>query len=110
MADILPIPTEPSRRIAQELLRRLARLPLSEIASAIDKDESTASRLRSGEAKLTVGEFANLLAAIGCKVVDKERVCVDRKTYEAMAHINARAMRDPETAKRLMWDEEQEPE
>jgi hypothetical protein len=108
MADILPIPTEPSRKIAQEVLRRLARMPLSEIASAIDKDESTASRLRSGESKLTVGEFANLLAAIGCKVVDKDRVCVDRKTYEAMAHINARAMRDEEIAKRLMWDDDPE--
>lgn len=108
MADILPFPTEPSRKIAQEVLKRLARLPLAEIAKAIDKDDSTASRLRSGEARLTVGEFASLLAAIGCKVVDKDRVCVDRKTYEAMAHINARAMRDADIAKRLMWDDDPE--
>ena len=108
MADIVPIPAEPSRKIAQEVLKRLARLPLSEIAKVIDKDDSTASRLRSGEARLTVGEFSALLAAIGCKVVDKNRVCVDRKTYEAMAHINARAMRDEEIAKRLMWDDDPE--
>lgn len=108
MADILPIPTEPSRKIAQALLSRLAKLPLAEISKAIDKDESTASRLRSGESRLTVGEFAQLLAAIGFKVVDKDRVCVDRKTYEAMAHINARAMRDPDVAKRLMWDDDPE--
>ena len=108
MADIVPIPQDPSRKIAQEVLKRLARMSLADIAKTIDKDESTASRLRSGEARLTVGEFASLLAAIGCKVVDKDRVCVDRKTYEAMAHINARAMAHADIAKRLMWDDEPE--
>src|SRR6185312_11442449 len=73
MVALSPLPTDPSRKNLQGVLRRLARMPLADIAAAIEKDESTASRLRSGEAKLTVEEFSKLLAAIGCKVVDQRK-------------------------------------
>ena len=109
MAASSATPLPLSRKASQALLRRLAQKPLAEIAGAIGKDESTASRLRSGEARLTVQEFGDLVSALGLKLVDTDRVCVDRKTYEAMAHINARAMASAEIAKRLMWDED-EPE
>lgn len=108
MASVLPFPSEPSRKTLQAILRRLARMPLAEIASAIEKDESTASRLRSGEAKLTVEEFAKLLAAIGCKVVDQQKKCVDPEIFESLVHINMRAMRNEQTVRALLTDDDPE--
>ena len=108
MASVSPLPTDPATKLLQAILRRLARLPLAEIASAIEKDESTASRLRSGESKLTVGEFAALLAAIGCKVVDNKKVCVDPEVFESVVHINMRAMRNEQTVRALLVDDDPE--
>lgn len=84
MAAVSPLPTDPARKSLQMVLRRLARMSVAEIGAAIEKDESTASRLRSGEAKLNLEEFAKLLAAIGCKVVDERKRCVDPEIYEAL--------------------------
>jgi hypothetical protein len=108
MAAVSPLPSDPSRILLQAILRRLARMPLSEIATAIEKDESTASRLRSGDAKLTVGEFAALLAAIGCKVVDQHKKCVDPEIFESLIHINMRAMRNESTVRQLLTDDDPE--
>ena len=89
-------------------MRRLAKLSLGEIGAAIEKDESTASRLRSGDAKLTVGEFAALLAAIGCKVVGQSKVCVDPQVFESVVQINMRAMRNEQTVRALLTDDDPE--
>jgi hypothetical protein len=83
-------------------------MSLSEIAAAIQKDESTASRLRSGEAKLTVEEFAALVSAIGCKLVDQRKTCVDPEVFESVVHINMRAMRNEETVRALLTDDDPE--
>jgi transcriptional regulator with XRE-family HTH domain len=108
MAAVLPPPLDPSRKALQAILRRLARMSLSEIAAAIQKDESTASRLRSGEAKLTVEEFAALIAAIGCKLVDQRKTCVDPEVFESVVHINMRAMRNEQTVRALLTDDDPE--
>jgi hypothetical protein len=108
MPTLSPVPSEPSRKTLQAILRRLARLPLAEIGAAIEKDESTASRLRSGEARLTVEEFAKLLAAIGCKVVDQTKKCVDPEIFESLIHINMRAMRNEHTVRALLTDDDPE--
>lgn len=108
MASVSPLPQDLASKVAHVILRGLARLPLAEISAAIQKDESTASRLRSGESKLTVGEFAALLAAIGCKVVDKDKVCVDPQVFESVVHINMRAMRNEQTVRALLTDDDPE--
>lgn len=108
MAAVSPLPSDPSRRTLQSILRRLARMSLSDIATAIQKDESTASRLRSGEAKLNVEEFSSLLAAIGCKVVDQNKKCVDPEIFESLVHINMRAMRNEQTVRQLLTDDDPE--
>lgn len=108
MAAVSPLPSDPARKTLQALVRRLARMSVADIATAIEKDESTASRLRSGEAKLTVEEFAKLLAAIGCKLVDQDKCCVDRGIYEALVHINMRAMRNEQTVRTLLTDDDPE--
>ena len=108
MAAVSPLPTDPARKSLQLIVRRLARMSVAEIGAAIEKDESTASRLRSGEAKLNLEEFAKLLAAIGCKVVDESKCCVDREIYEALVHINMRAMRNEHTLRTLLTDDDPE--
>ena len=83
-------------------------MSVADIGTAIEKDESTASRVRSGEAKLTLEEFARLLAAIGCKVVDQSKVCVDPQVFESVVHINMRAMRNEQTVRALLTDDDPE--
>ena len=108
MASVSPIPLEVSRKTLQALVRRLARMSVAEIATAIDKDESTASRVRSGESKLTLEEFARLVNAIGCKLVDNKKVCVDPEVFESVVHINMRAMRNEQTVRALLTDDDPE--
>ena len=108
MAASSPIPFDLSRKTLQALVRRCARMSVAELGAAIEKDESTASRVRSGEAKLTLEEFSKLLTAIGCKVVDKSKVCVDPQVFESVVHINMRAMRNEQTVRALLTDDDPE--
>jgi len=82
-------------------------MSLESISSAIAKDDSTASRVRSGEARLTVGELCDLVDAAGLKLVASDRVCVDRRKYEALATLAAAAMSDEDTVNKLVWEGEQ---
>ena len=108
MAASSPIPFDVSRKTLQALVRRCARMSVAELGAAIEKDESTASRVRSGEAKLTLEEFSKLLTAIGCKVVDSKKVCVDPQVFESVVHINMRAMRNEQTVRALLTDDDPE--
>ena len=108
MAASSPIPLDVSRKTLQGLVRRLARMSVSEIAAAIEKDESTASRVRSGESKLTLEEFSRLVSAIGCKLVDSRKVCVDPEVFESVVQINMRAMRNEQTVRALLTDDDPE--
>lgn len=100
------VPT--ARKSSQVLLRSLARMPLEQLAQALTKDESTASRVRSGEARVTVGEFCELVDAAGMKLVPISKVCVDREKYEALATLAAAAMSDRDTVRRLVWEADDE--
>lgn len=108
MADILPMPPEEASRQLRMLSQRLSKRSLSDLCVALNKDDSTVSRIRSGESKLAIEEFTKLLNFLGLKLVDKDRVCVARATYESLAHIASKAMRDEATARKLMWDEDPE--
>lgn len=108
MAAVSTTPLDVSRKTLQALVRRLARMSVSEIATAIEKDESTASRVRSGESKLTLEEFSKLVTAIGCKLVDTRKVCVDPEVFESVVHINMRAMRNEQTVRALLMDDDPE--
>jgi hypothetical protein len=79
-------------------------MPLDQLAQALSKDESTASRVRSGEARLTIGEFCELVDAAALKLVPTSKVCVDRAKYEALATLAAAAMSDKATVQRLVWE------
>lgn len=85
----------------------LAHAPLDVLAGAIGRDDTTACRIRSEEAKVTISDAVRLLHAAGLKTVSRRKVCVDREVYAAMTTIASRAMADEETARRLTWDDEQ---
>lgn len=108
-AALAAVPSNPPAEAvnpAQLLLRRLAKLELRTIAAAIGKDETTACRVRSEERPCTVSEFAALVSACGLKMVEKERVCVDRKALEALTYLAQRAMSNEQTAKSLVWEDD----
>lgn len=83
----------------------LASTSLDTMASAIGKDDSTASRIRSEEAKVSISDAVRLLHAAGLKVVSLDKVCVSKAKYEAMVTIASAAMSDEDTVRRLTWDE-----
>lgn len=89
------------------LSTRLSKVALEEIARALGCDDTTASRVRSGERARSVMDLAKLIPLCGLKLVDKDKVCVDRPTYDAMTLIASKAMANPQTARTLIWDEEQ---
>lgn len=100
-------PAPITRKSSQVLLASLARMSLDTISKAIAKDDSTSSRVRSGEARVTLGEFCDLVDAAEMKLVDRDRVCVHRKKYEALVTIAAAAMSDETSVHKLVWDGEQ---
>lgn len=89
------------------LSTRLTKCSLEDIAKVLGKDDTTASRIRSGERNATLAELARLIPLCGLKLVDKDKVCVDRRAYESMTYIASRALADQETSQRLIWDEDQ---
>ena len=71
------------------------------IALAMGVSPSTVSR-----AKNSVEDVLALLYQIGFKVVPSDRICVDRKRYEALETIARAAMADEENSKKLFWEQE----
>lgn len=89
----------------QSIATALAATPLEVLAKAIGKDDTQASRIRSGQLGTTVQDLARMLHAAGLKCVSAEKVCVDRARYEAMVTMASAAMSDEQTVRRLTWDE-----
>lgn len=96
------------RNGAQLLTTRLLGVALDKISKALgDKDDSTACRVRSGEQRCTLAEFCKLVTLADLKIVDVSKVCVDRQAYDSLTYIAQKAMADKDTAKKLIWDEDQ---
>ena len=89
----------------QTVAQALASTSLDALATAIGKDDTQASRIRSGQLGATVQDLVKLLHAAGLKCVGLEKVCVDRARYEAMVTMATAAMSDEQTVRRLTWDE-----
>lgn len=95
-----PLP-ESARMFVQDVLHRLARVKNKVIAEAIGKDESTVSRVASGDVGVKLEDMQPFLHALGLKVVDVSRVCVDREVYESYRTLACKAMTEP---KALEWE------
>lgn len=95
----------PPRNWMQAFTTRLASSNLETIADAVNKDVSSASRIRAGETRVTINEAMAIVSAIGLKIVDATSVCVRREQYDAIAAIAGAAMADREFSRRLVFDE-----
>jgi hypothetical protein len=103
MAEVFNAPPASARNFVQDVLQRLARVKNTAVAQAIGKDESQVSRIVSGESGIKLADLHPFLAALGLKVVDTRRVCVDREVYESFKTIATKALVEP---KSLDWDAE----
>lgn len=82
-------------------------MPLEAIADAVNKDESTACRIRTGEARLTVHEFCALVDAAGKKLVGKGQYCVNKAKFEAVILLLTSSLSDEETVRKTLRQDDE---
>jgi hypothetical protein len=63
--------------------RRFDRAKDSVIENAVGKQDSWAKKVRTGQAGVMLEDLPKLLDALGLKVVDKAKVCINRDVHEA---------------------------
>jgi hypothetical protein len=102
MAESSTQPDASARRLAQVVMQRLAKVKNQAVAEAIGKDESTVSRIVSGDTGIKLADLQPFLSALSLKVVDAGQVCVDRAVYESYRTLARAAITNPST---LSWDE-----
>lgn len=96
----------PLVNLRQALTSRLLRIGGKALADAIHKDESTASRILSGERGCTIAEFCVLLELCELKLVARDKLCVNRDQFEFMRQTTARAIANEQVARALFEDPE----
>lgn len=74
----------------------------SVIESALGKSESWAKKVGSGASGVMLDDIEKLIHALGLRLVDKTKVCVDRGVYESYRTLAAAAISNPA---KLVWDE-----
>lgn len=84
----------------QVLSTRLNKLGGSTLAKALSKDESTASRILSGERGCTIEEFCQLLDLVGLKVVGVEKHCVPADELRMLRRVYSNII-----ARDLVWED-----
>jgi len=89
-----------ARNLAQVICTRLLRTPLETIAEAVGCDDSGASRIRSGERTCSVTGWLRLTDALGYKLVNKTKLCMEadearmlRRAYSFIASSDELAAR-----------------
>lgn len=102
MSELGPQPSASARNLVQVVLQKLAKAKNATVAEAIGKDESTISRIVSGESGIKLADLQPFLAALGLKVVGAEQVCIDRAIYESYKTLATAALTNPSS---LNWDE-----
>lgn len=98
-----PQPSATARTLSHVILHRLARVKNQAVAGAIGKDESTVSRIASGETGIKLDDLEPFLTALSLKVVSQEKICVDRNVFESYRILAAKAMTEPGS---LKWEDE----
>lgn len=74
----------------------------SVIESLMGKGESWAKKVGQGASGVMLDDIPALLRALGLRVVDKDKYCVDRGVYEAYRTLANAAITNPS---KLNWDE-----
>jgi hypothetical protein len=89
-------------RAPNTIRERFAREKDSVIENALGKQESWAKKVQAGQSGVLLDDLPRLLAALGLKVVDRSKVCVDREVYDAYKTLAGKAITEP---RKLDWDE-----
>lgn len=107
MSAVSPQPSASARKLLQVILQRVATVKNSTVGDAIGKDESTVSRIVSGESGVRLEVLHPFLAALGLKVVDAGRICIDVEKYNAMLVLAKRAIAQEQKVEgpQLDWEE-----
>jgi hypothetical protein len=95
--------TQQTRKLSQVLMQRLAAVKNTTVAQAIRKDESTVSRIVSGETGIKLDDLQAFLDSLGYKVVDKNRVCVDAEEFRSYRLLATKYLAQPPE---LDWGDE----
>lgn len=90
-----------TRRLANVLMRRLASVKNADVGRAIGRDESTVSRIGSGELGIKLDDLQGFLTALNLKVVDINQHCIDKEIFASYKALAKAAMNAPQ---RLDWD------
>lgn len=102
MTEACAQPSASARKLVQVVMQRLAKTKNQTVAEAIGKDESTISRIVSGDSGIKLTDLQPFLCALGLKVVGVDQVCIDRAIYESYKTLATAALTNPS---KLNWDE-----
>ncbi len=98
-----PAPVIPNRGNGSGVIReRLEAAKLTSVDEAVRKGDSWSKKILAGDSGVRLDDMGPFLAALGLKVVDVSKVCVDRQTAQAYETIAKRAMAKDRT---LIWDD-----
>lgn len=103
MTEVSPQVHESARKIERAVLHRLSEVGQVSVAKALDVSESTVSRLKDGQIHVA----AQLLAALGFRVVPEQVKCVDPQVAQAMFTIYNKALASMSDPADLLWSEAQ---
>lgn len=92
--------SERARKNEVIILQELGRVGLEAVACAIERDQSTVSKMKSAE----IPKFCEFLAVCGLKVVPETYRCARPEVIEAYETL-ARAALNHRTQQSLVWDE-----
>jgi hypothetical protein len=70
------------------------------LAASMGVSESSISRIKNEQLE----NVCLLLAQCGLKVVDADRVCVDKRKFEAITTLASAAMSNQEAVRTLVWE------
>ncbi|MCA3065446.1 MAG: hypothetical protein ING73_00760 [Rhodocyclaceae bacterium] len=105
MTTLSAVQAQGSRKFASIILRRLAAVKNVNVAEAVGCHETTIGRIASGELGIKINDVDRFFAALGLKVVDASRICVDADEYAAFRSLAKKYV--DQTARQLDWGEEE---
>lgn len=101
MPEVLSSPAERARKNEAVILQALAATGQRVVANALGCDESTVSRMKSGD----IAQMSALIAYCGLKVVSAGARCFDPQYVEALQTLAAVGIQ--RKGPRLEWGEEE---
>lgn len=103
MTELFTTPAERARKMHSAILRCMQESGSQvALAAAMGVSEATISRFKSEQLE----QFCFLLAHLGLKTVDIQKICVDKNMYELVSKVMSKAMADQEISRKLIWEDE----